>query len=75
LTITIRCKAGKRGRENGHLRSSARVFSARPISRSAQGKLLKQRAFDRKEVDKIMAKLKKEEKIVSPKRCYWEIKK
>ncbi len=30
---------------------------------------------DRKEVDKVMAKLKKEEKIVSPKRCYWEIKK
>jgi DNA-binding IscR family transcriptional regulator len=31
--------------------------------------------IDRKEVDKIMTKLKKEEKIVSPKRCYWEIKK
>lgn len=30
---------------------------------------------DRKEIDKIMARLKKEEKIVSPKRCYWEIKK
>jgi len=27
--------------------------------------------LDRKEVDKAMAKLKKEEKIVSPKRCYW----
>ncbi len=27
---------------------------------------------DRKEVDKAMAKLKKGEKIVSPKRCYWE---
>jgi hypothetical protein len=26
----------------------------------------------RKEVDKAMKKLKKEEKIVSPKRCYWE---
>ena len=31
--------------------------------------------IDRKEVDKVMAQLKKEEKIVSPKRCYWEIKK
>lgn len=31
--------------------------------------------IDRKEVDKVMKKLKKEEKIVSPKRCYWEIKK
>ncbi|NLU41333.1 MAG: MarR family transcriptional regulator [Firmicutes bacterium] len=30
---------------------------------------------DRKEVDKVMAQLKKEGKIVSPKRCYWEIKK
>jgi chromosome segregation and condensation protein ScpB len=27
--------------------------------------------LDRKEVDKAMAQLKKEEKIVSPKRCYW----
>lgn len=31
--------------------------------------------IDKKEVNKVMAKLKKEEKIVSPKRCYWEIKK
>ncbi|MCR3922217.1 MAG: MarR family transcriptional regulator [Firmicutes bacterium] len=31
--------------------------------------------IDKKEVDKIMNKLKKEGKIVSPKRCYWEIKK
>ena len=30
---------------------------------------------DRKEVDKEMKKLKKEEKIVSPKRCYWQINK
>lgn len=30
---------------------------------------------DRKEVDKAMTRLKKEEKIISPKRCYWEIKK
>jgi hypothetical protein len=27
--------------------------------------------LDRKEVDKAMAQLKMEEKIVSPKRCYW----
>ena len=27
--------------------------------------------LDRKAVDKAMAQLKKEEKIVSPKRCYW----
>ncbi|HOE56621.1 MAG TPA: MarR family transcriptional regulator [Bacillota bacterium] len=31
--------------------------------------------IERKEVDKVMSELKKEEKIVSPKRCYWEIKK
>ncbi|MDN3956009.1 MarR family transcriptional regulator [Sporolactobacillus laevolacticus] len=31
--------------------------------------------IDKKEVNKVMTKLKKEEKIVSPKRCYWEIKK
>ena len=31
--------------------------------------------LDKKEVDKIMAKLKKEGKIVSPKVCFWEIKK
>ena len=28
---------------------------------------------DRKEVDKAMKKLKTDEKIVSPKRCYWEL--
>lgn len=39
------------------------------------GKVATDTGVDRKEVDKIMAKLKKEEKIVSPKRCYWEIKK
>ncbi len=31
--------------------------------------------IDKKEVDKIMAKLKKEEKIVSPKHCFWQLKK
>ena len=29
---------------------------------------------DKKEVSKVMDKLKKEEKIYSPKRCYWQIK-
>jgi DNA-binding IscR family transcriptional regulator len=29
--------------------------------------------IDKKEVDKVLAKLKKEGKIVSPKRCFWEI--
>lgn len=35
------------------------------------GKIAELGALDRKEVDKAMAKLKKDEKIVSPTRCYW----
>ncbi len=35
------------------------------------GKIAELGGLDRKEVDKAMAQLKKEEKIVSPKRCYW----
>lgn len=30
--------------------------------------------LDKKEVDKAMKELKAEEKIVSPKRCFWEPK-
>ena len=29
---------------------------------------------EKKEVDKIMKELKKDETIVSPKRCYWTLK-
>lgn len=36
------------------------------------GKIAEIGKIDRKEVDKAMKALKKEEKIVSPKRCYWE---
>jgi predicted Zn-ribbon and HTH transcriptional regulator len=35
------------------------------------GKIAELGGLDRKDVDKAMAQLKKEEKIVSPKRCYW----
>lgn len=35
------------------------------------GKIAELGGFDRKAVDKAMTQLKKEEKIVSPKRCYW----
>ncbi len=35
------------------------------------GKITELGGLERKAVDKAMAKLKKEEKIVSPKRCYW----
>ncbi|MDR2544082.1 MAG: MarR family transcriptional regulator [Methanobrevibacter sp.] len=30
---------------------------------------------EKKEVDKIMKELKKDETIISPKRCYWTLKK
>lgn len=39
------------------------------------GQVAETTGIDRKEVDKIMTKLKKEEKIVSPKRCFWEANK
>lgn len=35
------------------------------------GKIAELGGLDRKDVDQAMAKLKKAEKIVSPKRCYW----
>ena len=38
------------------------------------GKITEILGADRKEVDKAMKNLKKDEKIVSPKRCYWEPK-
>lgn len=43
----------------------------KPVS---AGQIATATGIDRKEVDKIMTRLKKEEKIVSPKVCYWEIK-
>lgn len=39
------------------------------------GKVAEATGIDKKDVSKVMTKLKKEEKIVSPKRCYWELKK
>jgi len=45
--------------------------SKEPLS---AGQIANITGLDRKEVDKIMNKLKKEEKIVSPKLCYWELK-
>ena len=38
------------------------------------GKIVELTGLDRKVVDKAMAQLKKEEAIVSPKRCYWQAK-
>lgn len=38
------------------------------------GEIAEASGMDKKEVDKAMKVLKKEEKIVSPKYCYWEPK-
>ncbi len=38
------------------------------------GKIVELTGLDRKEVDKAMGQLKKEEAIFSPKRCYWQAK-
>lgn len=50
------------------------------VAMKAVGKPLKGReivelsGLDKREVDKVIKVLKKEELIVSPKRCYWETK-
>ncbi len=38
------------------------------------GKIVELTGLDRKVVDKAMTALKKEEAIISPKRCYWQAK-
>ena len=38
------------------------------------GKIVELTGLERKEVDKAMTQLKKEEAIVSPKRCFWQPK-
>lgn len=38
------------------------------------GKITELTRIDRKEVDKAMAKLKAEELIESPRRCFWQAK-
>ncbi|MBV1757145.1 MAG: MarR family transcriptional regulator [Dethiosulfatibacter sp.] len=38
------------------------------------GEIAELSGLDKKTVDKIMNELKKEDQIVSPKRCYWEPK-
>ncbi len=38
------------------------------------GKIVELTGIDRKEVDKAMKVLKTEERIVSPRRCFWEPK-
>ena len=38
------------------------------------GQIVEKTGLDRKDVDKVMTKLKKEEKIISPIRCFWTAK-
>jgi DNA-binding IscR family transcriptional regulator len=45
--------------------------SNEPLNATAIAKIT---GLDKKEVDKIMEKLKKEGIIISPKRCYWTLK-
>ena len=56
------------------MEAAAQVLSAmkkakKPLS---AGEIAELTGIDRKEVDKAMKKLKTEEKITSPKKCYWE---
>ncbi len=39
------------------------------------GQIVEMTGLDKKEVDKVLKKLKDQEKIHSPKRCYWAPKK
>lgn len=39
------------------------------------GQIAEKTGIDKKEVDKALAALKKEEKIISPKRCFYAINK
>ncbi len=50
---------------------AAMQAAGKPMS---AGQIAEVAGIDRKEVDKAMKVLKTEEKIVSPKRCYWEPK-
>ncbi|HPG39142.1 MAG TPA: MarR family transcriptional regulator [bacterium] len=45
--------------------------AGQPVS---AGQIAEISGLDRKEVDKVMKTLQKEEKIVSPRRCFWEPK-
>lgn len=49
-------------------------FFAKADKPVGAGQIAAATGIDKKEVDKIMTKLKKEEKIVSPKVCFWELK-
>ena len=56
--------------------STEKVLAAMQAAGKAMsaGQIAEAAGLDKKEVDKAMKILKTEEKIVSPKRCYWEPK-
>lgn len=49
-----------------YLKNSQKPASAKQIAEAS--------GLDRKDVDIVMTRLKKEQKIISPKVCYWELK-
>lgn len=49
-------------------------YFAKADKPASAGQIATATGLERKEVDKVMTKLKKEGKIVSPKVCYWELK-
>ena len=56
--------------------TTEKVFDAMKKAGKAlkAGEIAELTGLDKKEVDKAMKELKKEEKIVSPKVCYWQAK-
>lgn len=56
--------------------STEKVLAAMQIAGKPMkaGEIAEAAGMDKKEVDKAMKVLKAEEKIVSPKRCFWEPK-
>ena len=65
------------GKENAKVESYELVldFFAKSDKPVKAGEVAAATGIDKKEVDKIMSRLKKEGKIESPKVCYWKIKK
>ena len=56
--------------------STEKVLAAMQVAGKPMkaGEIAEAAGLDKKEVDKAMKVLKDEEKIVSPKRCFWEPK-
>jgi len=49
----------------------AMLKAGEPLNNS---KIAELTGLDKKEIEKAMKQLKKDEKIISPKRCYWQPK-